>query len=270
MSNNNGFDLEDLVPIAPTPAPMSAVQGQLPAELRPIQERDVLTQSNPKSLINMLPEGARNDLIKVLYDKENDKLFELFINGDESTLLRHLTPSRVDNTLRYTLWTEHAFAIDRGEKEINCTRVYAPVCTKQTWHTILKSKRIFWILLPPPDLMALNRMAYQKGIERLYDILDLPLVDARGKVNAGLANLQLKIVALLDVRLNGPITHKHEITSRNVHVGVSAEQVKKLFDQTMQETRQLAPDTDAGVLPDDVVEIQHIQPHQVRYTNDGK
>lgn len=270
MSENNGFDLSELVPIAPNPASESPTSRQLPAELRPIQERDVLTQSNPKALINMLPEEARKYILEVIYKKENEQLFEWFINGDESSLQRQLTPSRVDNTLRYCLWTEHAFAIDRGEKAINCTRVYAPVCSRQTWNAICKSKRIFWILTPPVDLMAMNRMAYQKGIERLYDILDLPLVGPDGKVNAGLAGLQLKIVALLDVRLNGPITHKHEInqTNRNVHIGVSAAQVQKLFEQSMRETQQLSPDIDAGVEAGEVVEVEVTQNQSTRFKGD--
>jgi hypothetical protein len=260
MSENNGFDLSDLVPVSPAAPASSPVGSQLPAELRPIQERDVLTQSNPKALINMLPDDARKMILEVIYKKENEDLFAAFINGEETVLSNTLKPSRVDNTLRYCLWTEHAFAVERGEPRINCSRVYAPVCSKQTWHTIIKSRRVFWILTPPVDIMAMNRMAYQKGIEKLYDILDLPVTDKDGKVNASLANLQMKIFALLDVRLNGPITHKHEIsqTNRNVHIGVSADQVKKLFEQAQKEAIKEVPNIDSGFEPQDVIDVEAV------------
>lgn len=267
MSNeNNGFDIADLVPGTPTPAPLSVGNSQLPAEIKEVQERDVLTLENPKSLINMLPMHARDAILEVINNPENDELFQAFINGDESKIKEKVKPTRVDNTLRYCLWTEHAFAIDRGDAQINPIRIFGPVCSRQAWSQTIRSKRMFWILMPPVDIMAMNRMAYQKGIERLYDILDLPLVNADGKVNNGLATLQLKIVALLDVRLNGPITHRHEINTKNVHIGVSADQVKKLYEQAMKETAGLVPEP--RVEYQEVIEAEEHHPVYIRSEGD--
>jgi hypothetical protein len=263
MSENNGFDINDLVPAAP----QSAVGSQLPTEIKPVQERDVLTKENPKALLNMLPPKLQEQVLAVINDPENKELYTAFMNGDESTLHQVLSPSRIENTLRYQMWTEHSFACMRGDAKLDVLRLYAPVCSKQTFYNIMQTRRLFWVLSPPPDMQALNKMAYSKALDRLYDILELPLTDKSGKVNTALANLQMKVFALLDTRINGPITQKHELTTKNVHIGVSADQVKQLFQQTQKEVEAL--NTKDEVEYKDVVQVEEFSPASARFAGDS-
>jgi hypothetical protein len=85
----------------------------------------------------------------------------------------------------------------------------------------------------------MNRRAHERALDRLYQVLDKDPEDEKGNLDYKLIQLQLKIFAILDTRLNGPITHKHEVTTKNLHLGVSASEIQKLFKESQREAEDL-------------------------------
>lgn len=259
MVNDNGFDLSALVPSSANPAAESPLQVQLPEAVeRPKVEFDVLTIENPRSLINMFPPGYRAIALETINKPEYLEAYNLYIEGKESKLDRKVNPSKIDHTLRYNLWASFYQALETGTQFIQMTKVYAGVTTSHTLDTILRGPRLFWLLLPPTDYTSANRRAHDRALDRLHEILELDPVGKDGKINNALINSQLKIFALLDARINGPITHKHEITTKNVHLGITADQVQKLYAQTQKEVEKLA--VDPVMRDEDIIEIETHHP----------
>ena len=266
MVNNNGFNLSDLVPQDANPASESPLRHSLPAvqETKPPAEIDVVTIDNPRALVNFFSEGYKANVLETFNKQEHEEARALYLLGDNGALERKVAPTRIDHALRSNLWTQYYRALETGSNRINVAAVVAGVTTQQTFERIVKSPRLFWLLLPPTDYTVANRRAHERGLDRLHSILEIDPVDHKtGKTNTALINLQIKIFALLDTRLNGPITHKHEITTKNVHLGITADQVQKLYQETQQQVEKLS-EQDIVLRDSDIIEIQTHEPDYKR------
>ena len=257
MTNQNGFDLKDLVPSSLNPASESPNHSATPPALlmeRVRPEIDVFTYENPKAMVNMLPEGVREKIRETVEKSEHKEMYKLYSEGQESPLNRAVNPSKIDHALRYNLWHQYYRALETGKKTLEVVNIIAGVTTQKTFDHIMSSSRVFWLLLPPTDYTVANRRAHDRALDRLYQVLDLDPAPEGGKINTALINLQLKIFAVLDNRLNGPITHKHEITTKNLHLGISADQVQKLYSETQREVDKLSETKNLNDA--DIIEIQ--------------
>lgn len=263
MVNDNGFNLNDLVPAASNPASESPIRGQLgdAIETRP-KEIDVITLDNPRALINLIPPTHRAVILSTISSPDYQEAYSLYLQGEEHKLDKKVSPTKIDHALRYNLWTQYYQALETGAQLLTISRVCAGVTAPMTFDKIIRSQRVFWLLLPPTDYTVANRRAHSRGLDRLYQILDVDPISENGKANTALINLQIKIFALLDARLNGPIAHKHEITTKNVHLGITSEQVQKLYIDTQKEVEQMG-EPDVVLRNKDIIEIQN---HQKDYS----
>lgn len=240
MVNDNGFDLKDLVPLDANPASESPSRGMLPiSPEKPAIEFDVLTVDNDKAMVNMLPVAIRKTILETFEKEEYAEVRALYLAGQESKLSQKISPSKVDIALRYNLWSQYYRALETGDRTITAARIYAGIATQTTFTKVIESNRLFWLLLPPTDYTVMNRRAHERGLDRLYQVLDKEPVDENGNVDYKLVQLQMKIFAMIDTRINGPLTHKHEITTKNVHLGISAADVQKLYNQTQKEVENM-------------------------------
>lgn len=256
MVNDNGFDLKDLVPAEASPALEAPARAMVPAlNDKPKYEIDVMTETNEKSIIAMLPPQTRKTIQETYNSPEWEEHRNYHLAGQEYELSRKLKPAKIDHSLRYSLWTQYYRALETGAKTINLVQIFAGITTSDTFDKLLRSARLFWLLLPPTDYTAMNRRAHDRGLDRMYEVLDTNPVSEDGKVDYKLIALQLKIWAVLDTRINGPVTHKHEITTKNLHLGISAEEVKKLYTETDREIKSLAKQ-DIVIHEDDLKEVQ--------------
>jgi hypothetical protein len=187
----------------------------------PHTDVDLFERMNPRSLINLLPDGVQSDLIEATRAKP-----ELF-TMDERTLFLHLRaqaiqPTPTDNRLRLSFWVEY----DRAQFEVtkmNMTPIYAGVCVRQYFYsTYLKNAwKVAWLLCPPTNYVKKLEEALDFGIDRMRDILEMSPMDERGKPNVKLMELQTKITIALDQRAKGSYTQRIEQKSVNLQIGTS-------------------------------------------------
>lgn len=184
----------------------------------PATEISVSDEQNPRSVVNLVPPSVSERLKQHVF--EHPELFD----KDEHTLHKYLraqerTPSPLDNRLRLKWWMEYDRVQARGEAQMNMVNVLAGLCSRELFygHYLKNPNKCAWLLCPPTGYMVKAEEALEFGLEQLRDILDLPHVNY-GKVDTKLADLKLKIVALLDTRVQGAIVQKNV----NVNLGAQA------------------------------------------------
>lgn len=196
----------------------------LPAEIADPRPADLWDRTEDRSVINLVPNAVAAAMIDA--SKSKPELFGL----DERDLFAALkrmekTPSPTDNRLRMAFWLEY----DRSQMEMkpmNMTNVFAGVCTKQLFYGnyLHSAERVAWLLCPPVKYIVKIEEALDFGLDRMRDILSIPVQEPGRPVNVKLAELQAKIVAMLDQRSKGAVTQR--IEQRNMNLNISTNDKK--------------------------------------------
>jgi hypothetical protein len=162
------------------------------------------------SILHVLPESLRDMVLT---------LPAAILDRQEHELAKEVVLTRQDRSLRRLLWAEYEQA-HREAREMDldaiATQAGAPSWDAYAGKFAGSQALLAWVMSPPIEYRVEIDTALERGIERLYDILELPLTDPVTKrVNTGVGLLILQAVKMLDQRRHGAYTQK------NVNVNVS-------------------------------------------------
>jgi hypothetical protein len=187
-----------------------------PGEHSLLDTPGIISPDNPRSLLNIAPKGVAD-----LMSRLDRKWFEI----SERRLKEMVPDDPTLNRLRIAFWKEYDAAQSqmRGMMWSNISRLMQarPVAFSMYFH---KQEILAYILCPPVSYDAFLEEALSHGMSRIREILDLPLRDEDGKVNAKVGELILKAAAFLDLRTHGGFLQK----SQHVDVGITLGSVQKL------------------------------------------
>jgi hypothetical protein len=183
--------------------------------------------TNPKALVNLVPPR----IAELMQDKYTKYLLGLSNRGRQ----RKIKPDTTLNRLRVSFWKEYDLAL-ANKREIIITNVYAGICSKEYFDGQVENiESLAWILSPTTSYVNMLEESLNFGLERLREILEMPLYERKavkkktggGEVikdvpNVKLAALMVKVVEMLDNRVKGAIVKKIENKSVNVNANVTA------------------------------------------------
>lgn len=138
-------------------------------------------------------------------------------------------PNPTDNRLRLGFWNEYNLAVEES-RTMNMRQVFAGVCSQVYFYEVyLKCpERVAWMICPPTAYEKVLDEAIVFGLEQLREVLGLPLVDEKGKINVSLASLKERIVERLQERKFGTAVQ------RSLSVNVSGQTDRALDHKTQQ------------------------------------
>lgn len=198
----------------------------------------ILDRENPQSLSTLMGNQKFDECVKTMLQKFPDLL-----GPPERELrkkIRELTgyPDADDNMIRMKFWFEHDVAMSENRRMM-VSNICAGVMGQQYfWDYCSKPGKLAWMLCPITGYQQQLDEAVGSGLNKLRDILELPVVDPiTGKANTALITAQTKIIAMLDMRKNGAYTQT--INQRSVQVHASASEVaKEIQNLSMEEVEK--------------------------------
>ena len=171
------------------------------------------------SVENLLPEDIKDLLLRKAVLNQAIE--------DEEVLRKRVKPSIVLNRLRLGFWKEYDYAQFKGKK-MCLENIYRGVCSEEEFLNILETTRYgAWLLKPPTDYISNLEEALCTGINRLREMLEIPLYEERHvkvgrdeyvkqKVfDKGAAEILLKVVNMVDSRVNGAVVQRSISEVRN-------------------------------------------------------
>lgn len=179
-----------------------------------------------RSVVNLLPESMQNT-IKIIPEK--------YRAMGEKEARKQFRPTPVMNQLRAQFWMEYNLVQTHQREKMVMANIFAGICTVDYFDgVVIKSKEMLaWMLIPPQHYQALLNEAWDAGMEKLRQIIDTPLYDAKGKLSIQAANLVVKVWQLLDQRKHGSVIQKH----LNLNVsGQAAKEVAQTMEQNSMES----------------------------------
>lgn len=219
---------------------------------------------NKFSLINLLP-----DRMKILYDHPNVQRYML---EGEFKLEEMLKPDTTLRRLRLNMWHLYTqvqeYTAFKGPMakpyQFGMEKVCMGVCFPKYFYQVVLPDELSmaYMFTPPTDYEVILRESLDLGMKRMREILQFPLYAQRyskegnplgaPRPDTKVADLILKTVALLDLRLNGaiPKTIHQTVHSKNVNYNVNEdiaireelmtlENIDKKIDQIRMQTKDL-------------------------------
>lgn len=151
-------------------------------------------------------------------------------------LEQEFTPTENDRNLRLAFWDEYFVTQDGNFKSMRMEAVYSLFCTKELFYTTIRNQlKLAYMLIPPENYMYKNRAMLQMTMDRIYEVLQLPIVQetissggiVTKKADVGVISQIVKIYGMLDNRVNGAVPKHVTIdgTQKNLHVHANAQQL---------------------------------------------
>lgn len=201
---------------------------------------DPWNRDDERALINLVPRVVEESFIQA--SKVRPELF----NMDEQSLATRLrkekrNPTPTDNRLRIAFWQAYDRAQAEGKMRLEIGSIFVGVCTKAYFYNeyLSRPEKVAWLVCPPASYTVMMEEALTFGLGQLRDILNTPhtLEDDKGelKIDLKLATLKAKIVAMLDVRINGAPTQKIEQRNMNLNIETTDKRVQDIMTSNSME-----------------------------------
>jgi hypothetical protein len=221
----------------------------------------------PESLFYILP----NDLAERLVS-----LPDGLLNLPETDLEVQAGPSRQDRRVKQQFWEEYELAgAEKRGMNMEAAVTGAGVGSWAHYELMIaeSAAKLVWLMTPPIQYKIQLRAALDRGLTRLHDILDLPLMQGN-KPDIGVGLLILQAVRYLDARIHGAITQKmfsvtvdgtaqaqQRLASGNISTGSVDERIAELERLLLgQEAAEQRVDKGlAGPLPQGTLEAEYTE-----------
>jgi hypothetical protein len=205
-------------------------------ELILFDESDIVLreESNPRSVINLVPPYLQTQ-IKVIPEE--------FLDMEEEELKVAGRCDIVENRLKHSFWHEYTNAQLKG-RSMNLVNVYSGVCSSHYFKNsiIHNSYKLAYILIPPASYRIALDELLSISLEQIRDIMTTPHRDAKGKVDAKLAAVKVKIADSIIMRVKGAVVQKVEQKNLNVNVDVED------YDEKLRELEAQINKTQGNVI----------------------
>ncbi len=185
-----------------------------PVEARVIEAN--VQESNTYSLAALIEGDAFKNAVK--------KIPEEILRLEEAEIRAIAKPTKTDYALRMALWNEFRIAHDtRGT--IKPVRIYGGICTYTHWYqnVINVPEKLAWLLQPLQEYSQSLEPLLSRISERLFEILNMDVTDAKGKPNPGLLKIQVEAMKMIEGRLLGNPIQRTENKSLSVQMDVAHE-----------------------------------------------
>jgi hypothetical protein len=175
---------------------------------------------NPNSLVN------RVWVSLVPYLQAVADVYPHHIMSNENKVKAFCNPDEKDLRVRLRFWDEYYLATAQ-DREMTLQGVINGVITSETWnHTYLTDRRrLLWLITQPVSYTSNMRSLLEKGLEKLHEIMDMPLVSKNGTPDVKLITQVLKAFQLIDLRVKGSVVQRMQIDQRSLNVNVDGGEV---------------------------------------------
>lgn len=159
------------------------------------------------------------DLVPPYVQAAIDTIPEELRLKEERELRNHVRPNASVQALRNSFWVEYARCIDSGSK-FSISRIISGICNIEYFsQVVLKHPAMVeWMMRPPVSYNRAMEESLSFGVERLREILELPIsytkVDSNGFektiIDHKAAELVLKAFIIADTRVKGSVLQRQQ------------------------------------------------------------
>lgn len=190
------------------------------------------------------------------------KIPKAYLAMDPIELRRMVKPSQTLEGLRTSFWAEYNLATNSGRKMV-FARVWAGICTDIFFYRVVETPGLFTFVLTPPLNYRVSMDAMLKlSLERMHEILNVPMFNRDGKFLPDVAKIVQKAYEMIAYRqLGAPVQKNLTLTGSltDAHSDIGAlkhEQQTRVAELERREREMAAKFVEASpVVPEELDEF---------------
>ena len=170
----------------------------------------IFSKNDKRSIVNITPTKVSSHISTIPRD---------FLDMDKEELEKLVNPTRTDRALKAIFWREYNKA-QLTETNMTTRGMWLGVC-QEMWfykHILTDNRKMAWILSPNVEDDVRLHLMYDKGLDRVEEILDSEITNTKGMLDPKKADVVLKAWKMLDDRVKGLAVQKIEKKSLSVKV----------------------------------------------------
>lgn len=180
-------------------------------------------ETNERSLINLVP-----DRLKPLLKAVRQRYPRLLLQP-EKTLRTTIGPDDRDEKLRLSFWNEFNQATAQGRRMV-LNNIIRNVVYSEVWNNFYEKRldKLAWIICPPKNYTLSMQHILNRGVDRLMEIMNLPILKKDGTADTKAISQVLKAFQLVDLRVKGAIIQRVQIQqqSLNFNTDITTQEAK--------------------------------------------
>lgn len=198
-----------------------------------VRGQDALNEDNEKSLYKMLKPQSN------ILERLNNKLVQKIIcsgysESDFKEKFGHSSQYKTLRRIRHQFWNEYNIACSTKQQYVQTHRIYTGIVSRPTFLKLIEDElNAAFILTQPQDVTLIQQDLLYEGYKHLEDVLDLPIKDKHGNINDKLIGHKIKVIQMLEDRLNGSVVQRTHTLSENANPNTPTndQDVEKLKDE---------------------------------------
>lgn len=199
---------------APVTSGTSAINEMLKGTKKQFLDKD-----EPHSLFNLLTPALVARVSRIPDEYFGLSESELAAKIHENKPTKRIQGMSLENRVRLAFWREYVAAINSGEK-MRPQHIWRGVTSCEYFYLMMdRPLQAAWILNPPPEESLILEESYAYALQKVREILDMPLYKVTGEADAPVAGQILRAAEFLGNRLHGAPTQKIESKTLRVNVG---------------------------------------------------
>lgn len=193
----------------------------------------ILDEENPASLINIVPTFMKEPIQRLTVNCPS------YIGMDELFIRKEAKPSDRDERIRLSFWDAYHIATVEQRRMIITQFINShTISIEQFIRDYLRrpTVKLAYIITPPRKYGTSMRVLLDKGIRRIEEIMDLPIMKPDGTPNTSLIVQLIKTFQMIDMRVKGAIVQKMQIQQQNLNINADASdmQAASIDNQLLQ------------------------------------
>lgn len=178
-------------------------------------EFDIEDTLNPRSVVSLTSDIPSFQLALKKLLTEKPELLDL----DYQEISQKANPTFTLCRLRLSFWNEYENAIQNNRK-MHIAKVMAGVCTENVFRkkVLADHIKLAFLLSPPKDYVITIKESLDAGLDNLRAIVSAKVLNEDGTLDTKAADVVLKAIALLDMRVKGAVVQRIDQRSLNVNV----------------------------------------------------
>ena len=177
----------------------------------------VFDHTNPESVYGRAPQAVRDAM-----DSIPEYLHKWSFKQLEKKHGHRITQR--DQMLKVKFWQEYQHALDLGAT-MSPSAIIRGICASDYFYKILLKTPwlLMWLLHPLPNYEASMLAGLHKSTAELLKILELPLVDDKGRANSVAINAKIKVHQIMENRVMGLAPQTVNINQKTLQVNARTE-----------------------------------------------